>query len=100
MYILLIIIKSIKMSTEENAELNTEIDGCFQLIRAPIEDCDIEAAVAVAVPVPVPVEAAIIARVPHRPPPSFPHCVIVLISFCTLIVGLLLLEVFGFKIDL
>jgi hypothetical protein len=96
MYILLIIIKSIKMSTEENTELNTEIDECFELIRAPIEECDIEAAVAVAVPV----EAAIIARVPHRPPPSFPHCVIVLISFCTLIVGLLLLEVFGFKIDL
>jgi hypothetical protein len=84
------------MSAVENAELNTEIDGCFELIRAPIEDWDIEAAVAVAVPV----EAAIIARVPHRPPPSFPHCVILVICFCTLLVGLLLLEVFGFKIDL
>lgn len=90
------------MSAVENAELNTEIDGCFELIRAPIEDWDIEAAVAVAVPVPVPVpvETSIIARGPHRPPPSFPHCVILLICFCTLLVGLLLLEVFGFKIDL
>jgi hypothetical protein len=87
------------MSAVENAELNTEIDGCFELIRAPIEDLDIEAAVPRAVPVPVPV-AAIIARDPHRPPPSFPHCVILLICFCTLLVGLLLLEVFGFKIDL
>jgi hypothetical protein len=84
------------MSTEENTELNTEIEECFELIRAPIEDWDIEAAVAVAVPV----EAAIIARVPHRPPPSFPHCVLLLICFCTLPIGLLLLEVFGIKIDL
>ena len=84
------------MSAVENAELNTEIDGCFELIRAPIEDWDIEAAVAVAVPV----ETAIIVRVPHRPPPSFPHCVLLLICFCTLPIGLLLLEVFGIKIDL
>lgn len=86
------------MSAVENAELNTEIDECFELIRAPIEDWDIEAAVAVAVPVHV-VET-VIARVPHRPPPSFPHCVLLLICFCTLPIGLLLLEVFGIKIDL
>ncbi len=93
-------LKIIKMSAVENAEPNTEIDGCFELIRAPIEDWDIEAAVPIAVPVTVPV-AAVIARVPHRPPPSFPHCVILLICFCTIPVGLLLLEVFAFKgIDL
>jgi hypothetical protein len=82
------------MSAVENAELNTEIDGCFELIRAPIEDWDIEAAVAVPVTVPV---AAVIARVLHRPQPSFPHGVLVIICICTLLIGLVLLEVFVFK---
>lgn len=76
---------------QENAELNTE----FEKHLAHTEEWDIEAAVSVAVPVEA--AEAIMAINAHRPPHPFPHGVILLICFCTLLVGLVLLEVFVFN---